>query len=131
MKQRRTFGMSHRGLAVALALASLQASSATAQDPCRHCLDNHRFLPSSIVGDPFANTRFINATGGGMAVDLTIPVRNIAGNVVDSLAGDIGFLLLDFEYQYQLARWLAVRATAVAVGRVGTSTESVVASGIS
>jgi hypothetical protein len=129
--QRRTFGMPPGVLAVALALASLDAGSAGAQEPCRHCVDGFRFLPSSIVGDPFANTRFINATGGGMAVDLQVPVRNIAGNVVDSLAGDIGFLLLDFEYQYAVARWLAVRATAVAVGRVGTSTESVVASGIS
>ena len=64
-----------------------------------------------------------------MAFDLQIPVRDLDGNVIDSIGGDIGFLLLDFEYQKALFKWLALRGTVGAVARVGTTTEAVVASG--
>ena len=131
MRARPPSGPPFRTLVLALGLGVLRASSGTAQDPCRHCLDGFRFLPSSVVPDAFPNTRFVNSTGGGMAVDLMVPVRNLQGDVVDSLQGDIGFLLLDFEYQKSLARWLALRVGADAVGRVGTSVEAVVASGAS
>jgi hypothetical protein len=122
---------------VALGLTALHAAPARAQSPqtpegeCHRCLGEFRFLPSSIVGDPFATTYFENATGGGMALDLKVPVRNLAGETVDSLRGDIGFLLLDFTYQKSVARWLALRTNVTAIGRVGTSTEAVVASGAS
>jgi hypothetical protein len=48
---------------------------------------------------------------------------------VRTVGGDIGFLLLDFEYQKRVIQRLALRATLGAVARVGTSTEAVVASG--
>src|SRR5690349_3055645 len=113
----------------ALGFAALLAAPARAQTPqdsqteCHRCLDGFRFLPSSVVGDPFATTYFENATGGGMALDLKVPVRNLSGETIDSLKGDIGFFLLDFTYQKSVARWLALRTNVTAVGRVGTSTE--------
>jgi len=131
MRARPSSGLLFRTLVLALGLGVLRASSGTAQDPCPHCLDGFRFLPSSVVPDAFANTRFANSTGGGMAIDLTVPVRNLRGDVVDSLNGNIGFLLLDFEYQKSLGRRLALRVGANAVGRVGTSVEALVASGAS
>ena len=103
----------------------------SAQDTCSRCLNGFRFMPSSVIGDPFGATSFTNATGGGMALDLQVPVRDADGNVTDSAGGDIGFLLLDFEYQRSILKWLAVRGAVSALGRVGTSTEAIVAGGAS
>ena len=122
--------MRHHIFVAALGLAAL-ADAGHAQSSCRRCLDGFHFLPSSVVGDPFAITHFENATGAGMAVNLNVPVRNVEGATIDSLKGEIGFLLVDFGYQYAVAPWLALRATVTAAGRVGTSTEAVVASGAS
>ena len=112
-------------------VAGLASAPLHAQDTCGRCLNEFRFLPSSVVGSPFASTYFDNATGGGLAVDLTVPVRDLDGVIVDSLGGDIGFLLLDFEYQRAITDWLALRGSVAAAARVGTSTEAIVASGAS
>ena len=115
------------------ALAGLSASIAGAQSspPCHRCLNGFRFVPSSVVDEPFANTSFQNATGGGVAINLKVPVRNLDGDTVSTLDGTIGFFLLDFEYQKSIGRWLAVRAGVSGIGRLGTSVEALVASGLS
>ena len=130
-----------RLLLTALGFALLPASTADAQaaaqpsaqssTPCHRCLAGFRFVPSSVVDEPFVNTSFENATGGGMALNLNVPVRNLAGEVRDSLTGNIGFFLLDFEYQKQVAKWLGLRVGLNGIGRLGTSLEALVASGIS
>jgi len=114
-------------------LAGLSASTAVSQSPppCHRCLNGFRFVPSSVVDEPFTNTSFQNATGGGMALNLDVPVRNLAGDTVGTLNGTIGFFLLDFEYQKSITRWLALRAGVSGIGRLGTSLEALVASGIS
>jgi hypothetical protein len=114
-------------LAVALAVHPLQAQDE--RDECLRCLGGHRYLPSSIVNLPFASDHFTNATGGGIALDLQIPVRNLEGDTVRIVGGDIGFLLLDFEYQKRVIKRLALRGTLSAVARVGTTPEAIVASG--
>jgi hypothetical protein len=120
-----------RSAGLLLLVVALARSPLPAQETCHQCLNGFRFLPSTVLGNPFANTYFQAATGGGMALDLNIPVRQLDGTVVDTIGGDIGFLLLDFEYQQAVTRWLALRASLTAVGRVGTSTEAIVASGAS
>ena len=123
-------GIRHRVWLIALGLIALRANAGSAQDSCSRCLDGFRFLPSAIVNDPFATTHFVNATGGGMAYDLRLPVRNLEGDTITNLKGDIGFLLVDFEYQAKIARWLALRATLTGAARVGTNAQAVVASGV-
>ena len=66
-----------------------------------------------------------------MALDLDVPVRDLDGNLVGSLTGDIGFLLLAFDYQKSIAKWLALNASVNVIGRIGTSAEAVVATGVS
>jgi hypothetical protein len=119
-----------RGL-IAAAFVACVSDALLAQADCRRCLGDHRFIVSTAVPDPFVSTLFVSGTGAGMAVDLTVPVRDIDGAVVDSLKGDIAFLLLDLTYQYAVTRIIAVRANVTAVGRVGTSTEALIASGAS
>ena len=111
--------------------AAVTVNPVGAQYVCSRCLNGYRFLPSSLMGDPFATTHFTNATGGGLALDLTVPVRDLDGVVTDTIGGDVGFFLLDFEYQKSIIPRLALRGTLSAVGRVGTNGESVVASGAS
>jgi hypothetical protein len=128
-------------LAIRIAVLSLgAAAAATAVRPaaaqlpsptCARCLDGHRFLASSLVPDPFVATYFTSALGGGLAHNLTVPVRDVDGAEVGALSGDIGFMLLDFRYQYRAARWLALRAGVTAAGRVGTSSQALLASGMS
>ena len=115
-------------LAIVLATPALHAQD-TGSGGCGRCLGGHRYIPSSVVATPFASDHFINSTGGGMALDLQIPVRNLDGDTTGTVGGDIGFLLLDFEYQKRIIKRLALRGTLGAVARVGTSTEAVVASG--
>lgn len=111
--------------------ATITVFPAGAQDVCSRCLNGHRFLPSSLMGDPFATTHFTNATGGGLALDLSVPVRDLDGVVTDTIGGDVGFFLLDFEYQKSIIPRLALRGKLSMVGRVGTNGESVAASGAS
>jgi hypothetical protein len=118
-------------LAAALATVPAPAVLLAQQNDCDLCLNGHRFLPSTVIGPAFASDHFLNATGGGMALDLQVPVRDLDGNVVKTAGGDIGFLLLDFEYQKRVIKRLALRGTLSAIGRVGTSTEAVIASGAS
>ena len=66
-----------------------------------------------------------------MALNLKVPVRNLDGDTVSTLNGNIGFYLLDFEYQKSITKWLALRAGVSGIGRLGTSLEALVASGIS
>src|SRR5215216_7508695 len=131
--------MRHHMLATSLGLAVVSFATAPAQTPvdsatarpaCHRCLDGFRFLPSSVINEVFAETHFQNATGAGMAVNLNVPVRNVAGETLGTLNGDIGFFLLDFEYQYSLAPWLALHAGIAGIGRIGTSIEALVASGV-
>jgi hypothetical protein len=113
-----------------LLVAVLAAHPLQAQErECGRCLAGHRYLPSSILDHPFAADHFTNSTGGGMAFDLQIPVRDIDGNTIRTVGGDIGFLLIGFEYQKALFRWLALRGNLAAIARVGTSAEAVIASG--
>jgi len=117
----------------AIGLVALSATRAEAQadSACHRCLNGFRFMPSSVVDDPFATTFFQNSTGGGSAVNLSIPVRNLAGDTIKTINGSVGFLLVDFEYQQAVARWLALRLSAGGIGRLGTSIPSLVATGVS
>jgi hypothetical protein len=126
-----SLGLAVVSFATAHAQTPAPADSASAQPSCHRCLDGFRFLPSSVINDVFAGTSFQNATGGGMAVNLNVPVRNVEGETLGTLNGDIGFFLLDFEYQYSLAPWLALHAGVSGIGRIGTTIESLVASGVS
>ena len=88
--------MRHHMLVTSLGLAVVSFATAHAQTPapadsaqpsCHRCLNGFRFIPSSVVNDVFAGTQFQNSTGGGMAVDLKVPVRNLEGDTLNTLNG--------------------------------------------
>jgi hypothetical protein len=100
-------------------------------DEAPRYLGGHLFIPSAVAPDPFISTTFGSTTGFGQAVGLKVPVRNLDGEKIGELEGDIGFMLLEFAYQQKIARNFALRAGALATARMGTSAEAILSEGIS
>jgi hypothetical protein len=123
--------------AIVMASIAVVGGAAAGQDPeplmhqCRRCLDGHRFLPSSIVADPFVTTAYQNDAGFGLAHNVAVNIRDADGAVVRTLRGDVGFLLINFQYQYAVTDWLGLRAGIAATGRTGTSMPAILAEGLS
>ena len=110
--------------------AAVAAQTTTRVGPERRALNGHRFLPSSDLPDPFVNTFMRSAVGAGSAVNLRAPVEDLDGNVVDTLDGSIAFLVLDYEYQQAVNRWLALRANVAGGARLGTDLQAMLFQGV-
>jgi hypothetical protein len=123
-----------RAVTCAVALMGLTAAPAMAQEGganARRTLGGHTFIPNAFLGDPFVTTTVSTATGAARAVGLEVPILDLDSNVVGTLTGNVAFLSLSMRYQQRLASWVAVRGEVQAVGRLGTSTVSLIAEGAS
>jgi hypothetical protein len=119
-----------RAVTCAVALMGLTAAPAMAQEGganARRTLGGHTFIPNAFLGDPFVTTTVSTATGAARAVGLEVPILDLDSNVVGTLTGNVAFLSLSMRYQQRLASWVAVRGEVQAVGRLGTSTVSLIA----
>jgi hypothetical protein len=94
-------------------------------------LNSFRFIPSDIVKDPFINTFIKLNAGSGIALDLKTYVKNLQGEVRDTLSGDISFLSGDLEFQLAVNDWLAFNIDVGGSGRLGTDAYTILTSGIS
>jgi hypothetical protein len=94
-------------------------------------LNNFRFIPSDIVKDPFMNTYIKLNVGSGIALDLKSYVKNLQGEVFDTLSGDISYLSGDLEFQYAVNDWLAFNIDVGGSGRLGSNAYTILTSGIS
>jgi hypothetical protein len=94
-------------------------------------LNNFRFIPSDIVKDPFINTFIKLNAGSGIALDLKSYVKNLQGEVIDTLSGDISYLSGDLEFQLAVNDWLAFNIDAGGSGRLGSNAYTILTSGIS
>ena len=93
-------------------------------------LGEHKFMPNSIVKDPFIKTYIRNSVGIGQALDLDIPIVEIGENHVLGLRGDLMFASLDFEYQHAVKDWLAVWGRFNILARIGNDTQALLSQGI-
>ena len=93
-------------------------------------LGEHKFMPNSIVKDPFIKTYIRNSVGIGQALDLDIPIVEIGENQVLGLRGDLMFASLDFEYQHSVKDWLAVWGRFNILARIGNDTQALLSQGI-
>lgn len=91
----------------------------------------HLFIPSTIVPDPFISTTFTSITGFGQALNLKVPIQNLNGDKIGELSGNIGFMMLEFDFQQAIGHRFDVRVGGTANARVGTSAQSILAEGIS
>lgn len=94
----------------------------------RH-LNDHGFMPSVYVGDPFVSSIFQNHTGGGMASNLQTPFLDLDGNELFVLEGNLFFAALGLGYQQKLGSKWAVGAEFSALVRSGTNAESFLVEG--
>lgn len=94
-------------------------------------LNNFRFIPSDIVKDPFINTFVKLNAGSGTALDLKTYVKNLQGEVFDTLSGNISYLSGELEFQYAVNDWLAFNIGYGGSGRLGSNAYTILTSGIS
>jgi len=93
-------------------------------------LGEHKFMPNSLVRDPFIKTYVRNSVGIGQALNLDIPIVEIGGNTVLGLRGDLVFASLAFEYHHAVKDWLAVWGRFNILARIGNGTQSLLSQGV-
>ena len=93
-------------------------------------LGEHKFMPNSVVKDPFIKTYIRNSVGIGQALDLDIPIVVIRDRTVFGLRGDLVFASLDFEYHHAVKDWLAVWGRINILARLGNDTQSLLSQGL-
>lgn len=94
-------------------------------------LNGFRFIPSDVVRDPFINTFIKLNVGGGAALDLKSYVKDLQGNVFDTLSGDLSYISAEIEFQYAVNDWLAFSGSYGGNSRLGSSAYTLLTSGIS
>ncbi|GMR25108.1 MAG: hypothetical protein BMS9Abin39_0386 [Ignavibacteria bacterium] len=93
-------------------------------------LGNHKFMPNSIVKDPFIKTYIRNSVGIGQALDLDIPIVEIGDDHILGLRGDLVFASLDFEYHHVVKEWFAVWGRFNLLARLGNDTQALLTQGV-
>ena len=94
-------------------------------------LNNFRFIPSEIVYDPFITSYIKTNVGTGIALDLKSYVKDLQGNIRDTLSGDLTYISAELQFQLAVNDWLAFNVGAGGYGRLGTNTYTLLTSGIS
>ena len=92
--------------AAVLAVPALaEEGDAMASGGERH-LNGHGFLPSTYVATPFVSTEFYSHTGVAMGFDVESVFRDLDGNALFDLKGDVVLASLGLAYQQNLwSRW--------------------------
>lgn len=93
-------------------------------------LQEHVFVPSDFIKDPFIKTFIRNSLGMASSTNYNFPTITIGNREVTGVEGGLMFALLDFEFQYAVKKWLAVGGSVQALGRFGTETPSLLSQGI-
>lgn len=101
-----------------------------ADDRARPILANHYFTETPTIPSPFVRSYVRNRLGLGGVTDFTILPQEINGQPVEGLTGSVTFALLDFEFQYAIREWIALRAKFTLAGRVGTDVQALLAEGV-
>ena len=93
-------------------------------------LNGHQFTTNTLTDDPFIKTYIRNTLGIGKSLDLFVPLLEIDGDRVLGLKGDLLKAILEFEYQQAVKDWVAFRVQVRVTGRLGTGTQSLLATGV-
>jgi len=94
-------------------------------------LNNFRFIPSDLVDNPFITSYLKTNIGAGLALDLKAYPKNLEGDVIDTLSGDLAFIIADMQFQLAVNDWLAFNIKYGGVGRLGSNAFTLLTSGIS
>ncbi len=94
-------------------------------------LNGHTFSPISSVPDAFVRSYFRNNLGVASTFDIDIPIAIIDGDTLLASRGSLLFANLSLEYQQTIREWIAFRAGFKVIGRLGTGTSALLATGVS
>ena len=94
-------------------------------------LNNFRFIPSDVIDNPFITTYVKTSVGAGAAVDLKSYVKDLQGNVLDTLSGQLSFVSMNIVFQLAITNWLALNGSFGGSGRLGNNAYTILTSGIS
>jgi hypothetical protein len=94
-------------------------------------LNNFRFIPSDVIDNPFITSFVKTSVGVGAAIQLKSFIRDLQGNVLDTLSGNLSFVSMDILFQLALTDWLAVNGKFGGSARLGSNAYTILTSGIS
>ncbi|MCK4560718.1 MAG: hypothetical protein KAV45_13115 [Calditrichia bacterium] len=93
-------------------------------------LNNHYFTPNSNFLSPFMTTFFKTGIGGGVSLN-SIPIYVMDGEVLlGRLEGENTYVTADVHVQVEAKEWLAVWFRYQANARIGSSTPTILAHGV-
>jgi len=135
MKHRHLSARPVASACLLVVLAAIMAAPVMAQEDIPGAaprdFGGHLFIPSTIVPNPFISTTVSSTTGFGRALNLEVPVMNLQGEQIGTLSGNIGIILLEFDYQQAINRQFAVHAGISGGSRAGTTPVAILSEGIS
>ncbi len=99
-------------------------------DPQKPHLAGHAFVDNLLVPSPFITTSIRNSLGYGKALDVETPIVDLGDGEIIGLKGDLLFAVLDFEYQYAIKRWIALRVKVRGFARAGTGVQTILSEGV-
>jgi len=105
-------------------------SAAPTEDIARPHLNDHNFVENLLINSPFVRTSISNSLGYGKALDVTTPIIDLGDGEVIGFKGDLLFALLEFEYQYAIKEWIALRLKVGGLARAGTGVQSLLSEGL-
>jgi hypothetical protein len=112
-------------------LALLTSAVARGQDDGRSRLGDHDFVPVMALVEPFLNTHVQTTVSIGSTANAIVPVFDVTDStVIGTAKADILLAGIGFEYQHRAKDWLAARLSLVFGGRVGTSSQTLIAEGL-
>ena len=119
-----------RTVIVLLGLLTLALPALAEEAPIPR-LGEHRFVPVLDLEEPFITTHIQTTVSLGKAVGAEVPVFALTDStIIGTAKADIFLAGLGFRYQHAAKDWLAVKIAMGTVARVGTSTPSLLADGI-
>jgi hypothetical protein len=118
-----------RGLVLILLLA--YGATAGAEESALPQLGEHTFIPVMALTEPFITTHVQTNISLGSTVNSTVPVIDVVNEeIIGTAKANLALAGIGFHYQYAAKEWLAVYIGLVTAGRLGTSTTSLLAEGI-
>ena len=114
---------------VGIVLLALHSPAAGQEDGMPR-LGDHQFVPVPTIGEPFMTTFVQTQVELAFTFDSQLPLYNpVDSTQVGLVDVDQAFTALGFQYQQRVQDWLVVQTEFGFLGRLGTDTGSLVASG--
>ncbi|MCB0727797.1 MAG: hypothetical protein KDD00_10060 [Ignavibacteriae bacterium] len=99
-------------------------------------LNGHKFITNSLIPNPFINSRISSNLGFASSLETEIPLLRFDslisnnGNETIQLSADVGLATGAFEFSYAVQDWASIWVNFSGIGRFGTNTPTIFASGI-